>query len=536
MFYLDHFTHISERQELSRLRFENQIMSEHKQYEKNRTEIGRRQEISYLIRNHQWPAPKFLLPYLPSLPDNCYQYLPDDLLRLAQKIANSLDMSVWEVVLAIIASISCAIPGVFYVDLGNKWIEPVLLYTVFAKKSGSRKSALLRYLFAEHYKYQDKLLKQHANRHSLEKNLIAVNNKIVLERGKKKVESLIFSGNYNANDLKKEIAKIASSSEMMFVENETNISVLIADSFTPTGIEKVLRNNGGAVSICSAEDPFSGSGIEYPSRTFPEVLLKGFDAEEFGRATGRKSNELFKPYISMFVTMTPENLLKYYDKAHLINNGFLNRILPCFLDNYPIIFDKSATLRTNDTDLEHYYRKISDLLALRISMVNSKPISLRLNSNAYSHLQSFSGRQSNNYATPSYLEGFIAKLPGKAIRMAACLHVWRHENPHKLEISDADFYVAQELCTVLGHHADYGLNSKERALVVDAKRVLSLLVEKGVNSFTLSDISKNLNNMGKNKALPVFDFLSRKNYLMPVQYNGAIPNWVVNPLWNRLYI
>lgn len=501
----------------------------HQQYERMMLDINARNIIQDLMRNNRyWAHPK-PLQYSMSRQEVNLQSAPPELYHLANYLADNFDMHTWEILLALIATISSAISGVYTVKLSEQWVEPVQLYIVFAKSSGTRKSAMIKCLTESLSRSQDKNLKTTRNSGSLRSSLIETANKQSMLKAKQIVKKACNNPNFTSLQLSKLINGLASKTRQRLLEQVTAPSPKFISSFTGSSLEKLLESNNGALSIIGAEDPFIDSKIKFRSSTFPNLLLHGYDSEPYYKVNGRgKEIYIDRASISILAAMTPEVLLNYYDKTHLLENGFLNRLLPCFMcesPKYHAIPQKEHEQLL--TDFNHRVLTISKQ-APNVSL-NSDRVELTLSHEAMDLIKSYQENIESRYGYPSFLQGFISKLHGKTIRIAACLHIWGHKNPwdHKISASDVDTAIA--LCEALIPHAYMAFDTEGRKNYANARRIIEWINKHRLSMVTTSDIDQGLNNLGKNISLPALNLLSSLDYVQELKLQNYKPMWIVNP-------
>ena len=504
---------------------------------KKNLEIGR--EITFnqdqlAIREYLKRNPPRLLPQIfpySSPPD--LQHVPADLCYLAESLASKFEMATWEVLLAILATIGAAISGQYVVHVDKIWQEPVQLYVILAKNSGSMKSALLETLLKP-IKARQKRLTDFSNDPQRQQclKLTEEYNQLISNKKKKEFLKTIANSGWTNEDVAALIQKHVGdiSEKLISVEQESN-KIPFISNFTPSSLE-LLMSRHNAISICSMEDPFATCRLGDKSAVFQNLLLHGYGSESYHHPKRHGDVCIPEASISILATMTPETLLKYYNKEILHENGFLNRLLPCFMsDNKYLSEGANHAKRTNHDIglLEDFYGKTEKLLDQRLAMGANRIITpLRLDEGAERRVREY---RENLCAFPfdQRCKGFIAKHPGRAIRLAALLHGIRFELPKEHAISSTDMYTAISMCEALIPHACYALDKERRKLLIDAERVIRFIKEHPSPKVMVSTISKNLHGLPKDKLLPVLDILSDHEYLFKVVSPSGTPEWVVNP-------
>lgn len=241
-----------------------------------------------------------------------------------------------------------------------------------------------------------------------------------------------------------------------------------------------------------------------------------------------------KPALSILAAIQPEVLLTYYAKDHLRDNGFLNRILPCFMgSNYKWVIPREPQVE-DDKLRRQYHQKITAILKRCTGPGNPRPrFRLTLSPSAYGQINAYQTYVTSHPTFPDYLKGFVSKHPGNAIRIAACLHLWRHAGtgvaPEDAPINGSDMATAIELCKALLPHAAYAFDTQGRELSKDMQRVLNWIRRHQYRTFTVTDIQHGLSGIKQDKALLIASTLEGYKYLRLVVTPGRATICALNP-------
>lgn len=459
---------------------------------------------------------------------------PDDLRQFATSLSNEFSMEPWEICLAVMGIVAIASRGRYLVELAPYWVEAVTLYIVLAKVSGSRKSALFNILLNPLREYeQDQRNASTGGSDEIRKLVYQEQKKLALAD----IRSVL--RNNDPDQLKDLIQHEGEKLEQMKAKlGDKPLPVLLAAHCTIPALEQEMSRQGGSVGICVAEDPFKRLQLLDKSRCAPEILLESYDLSDYYRPlTNRPPVSLYKASIAMLVGMQPEILLSYYDKPHLRDDGFLNRLTPCFMSkSFPI--GQHSERQNIDVVRRRYDRKIRTLIETHFTQSSKREIyTLKVSPDAYRRVKAYEN-ELDNYPRQMPAKGFFEKHHGRAVRIASCLHLWRHaeSDPKRHIISDQDMEAAISLCQALCGHAEYAFDGEKRKLCKDARRVLQFIRRTGFGEFTSTDVSKNLENMPKDRLLPVLDFLERNRYIQKIHVPSRATICIVNPqVFNSIY-
>lgn len=477
----------------------------------------------------------FLVPFC-SYPPVCTPSLagaPEDLLGFAHHLACEFETAVWEALLGMVGIVSIASRGGYCVEVKSYHSEAVNLYIAFARESGSRKSAWIKTLSEPIREYQRELQSAFNSHSSL---CMAEQTKIVLAEKKsairKEIRERIKQKNVSLSDIvyqnTKELLEFQGPSDA-----HQCLPVLFGESFTPAALEQEMSRQGGIMSLCSAEDPFTKLRLTDKTQGSITLLLKSYDLEDYTRLVAdRPAISISNPSVSMLIAMQPKVLLSYYDKPQLCATGFMERISPCFLTplsitNPPIthMSDKSEGQRLREV----YNHKISKMVREQFMKTSVRCIdSLKIDPHGYEDLCAYEAELRSRAAFNGNASGFIKKNRGRAIRIAACLHLWRYDNPVEQNISANDVAVGISLSRALMEHAFYAFDMDKRKLIHNANKILDWVRRHRWSQFTATDVSQS-NGLPKNKLIPVLDFLEQHNYMRQVVVPGRSNACIMNP-------
>ena len=506
-------------------------------------DIAFESSIQHAMTMH-WPSPRFLYAAPPTgVPS--LSFAPADLTQFAELLGEAYGMNSWEVLLGVLGCVSIASRGCFRVQVESNWVEPVSLYMVFAKASGSKKSSYLQKLSEPIQNYQLVLQSK------FNSFLAQTEEKVItsLERTKQKeivcsLKKCLDNGDkldtlreHMGNEVEKlqKIRSIASS--------PTSLPVLLTENFTLSALEQELQKQGGVMGICTAEDPFSKLNLLAKNSGVPSLLLKSYNMEPYSRPiTNRRPITLDRPSISMVVAMQPEILLQYYECSHLINCGFLHRLTPCFMQNRERGMTQQVQLNDKDYAYNLYHEKITSMLNRTYSRNCARPSNtLHLSDDAHEQILQYKTYLDGllfvqgNYSFRQRANGCIRKHHGLAVRLAACLHLWRHDNPVKYDICGDDMCTAIMLSNVLVQHACYAYDTESRENMNNAKRILYWVYRHMHNRFTITEVSQGCNKLPKGKAEPAVTLLEAYGWLRCIRHPGKATVYVMNPYYYSQY-
>ena len=476
--------------------------------------------------NGYWPP---IAPYAdyPELPMTNLSGFPDDLLNFSSWVASELSMMTEEVCLGILGIVSIASRGRYVLELTPTWKEAGPLHIVMAKDSGSKKSALFDILTSPLRKYEQE-----------QRNISSKPNpeisKLVLQENDKLARSEIKAILQKPDGRTQLDAYIQQAGEKRqkltndFGE-QSPLTVLTTHCTIPA-LEQEMSRQGGVAGICATEDVFNRLRL-YDKTASAELLLQSYDMDNYSRSiTNRPSINLSKPTIAMLIGMQPEILLSYYDKKHLRENGFLNRLTPCFMSS---LTDYGNIRQWNQKEVdklqENYDRKIGAIIRACFTQSPTREIyPLKVSPSAYDLVKNYE-KELVCYPTDSPFHGFLKKHPGRVVRLAGCLHILRHEDPTRHAIDEYDMTLAINFGRGIQAHAKYAFDGDNRKIRNDAHRILSFIDHNRYLVFDVTDISQNLYKMNKGKVLNAVEYLESNGYVKRIAVHERTTVYVVNP-------
>lgn len=275
--------------------------------------------------------------------------------------------------------------------------------------------------------------------------------------------------------------------------------------------------------ICSSES----DGIEeLISKDTLELLIKGYGQEAYSRSSGNKSFYIPKVNINILVAAQPTFITKIISSEKLLSKGLPARWIILLNESIHTIFipDNIMEIKKN------FYYSINKFIKMFYThSVNSKKFDVEVSQEGYSILSEFQEELKNN-ALDQSLKSWIAKLPGKAVRIALALHAWRHKD--KLlqhHINKEDMKYAVYLAKVALSHAKFIFSPNGYLAQVNAIKIYESLLRitsdterisllrQGINSTELAQRTK----LRKNEIIPALQFLESCNLIATWDDGGS---------------
>lgn len=215
--------------------------------------------------------------------------------------------------------LATAFQSKFMVQITTDWKEPLCLYTVAVAPPGERKSAVISALTrplqeweAEQRELEAEEIEQNRiEREYLEKSRSAATTAAVKKKSEESKAEMM--------ELSARLAKF----------KDLHPYRLLADDTTPEKLVDLMDEQGGCLTVCSAEGGiFDSMAGRYDRAANFDVYLKGHAGDMIVvDRIGRKPNCIHDPRLSMMLTIQPDVLRGLMGNATFKGRGLCGRFL-----------------------------------------------------------------------------------------------------------------------------------------------------------------------------------------------------------------
>lgn len=353
-----------------------------------------------------WNAP---LPFeevkLPAFPLQC---LPPVMQNWAKAVAESTGTVQDMAAVAALSMIASTMQGKYRIQVKEDYSEPLNLYILIIARPGERKSAIMQIMTAPIYQYEkDVNAKLQAQIDEQETRLGAIERLIEQCEKKGDVEEVI--------QLKESYREMEGQ--------KAHYLRLVADDVTPEALTSLLAENGGVLSVISAEGGlFDTLAGRYSGDTAIDTILKAHNGDMIRvDRKGRASEVIDHPALTMLLTAQENVLEGLMQNAIFKSRGLTARILYCKPPS-PVGTRILSTPSIPPQLKDEYNQLINSLLSIPAPQENEAS-ALHLSEEAYAALDSFfSWLEPKLVDELVDLEGWAAKLVGAIARIAGLLH------------------------------------------------------------------------------------------------------------------
>lgn len=392
------------------------------------------------------PIPLTARRELPAFPTEVFPAWLGDFVRgVAEETQTAVDAA-GSLALAVLAT---AAGGRAVVHVRGRWREPTNLFVVMALPPGSRKSAVFGLMTDPLYKCE-KLLAATAAGAIIEAELTARLAKEVADNAATKAARADAD---KRDQLMAEAISLGQAAEAVTVPTKPR---LLADDATPEVISSLLAEQGGRLSVMSAEGGiFDIIAGRYSGTPNMEPFLKGHAGDRL--RVDRRGREEFidSPALTMGQTVQPSVLEDISRIKGAGDRGLLGRFLYSLPED--LVGYREVTPEPLAEDVADLYEE--RVTSLTMSLAGwTDPAVLQLTPEANETLAAYERRQEPRLRKRGgdlgHIRNWAAKLGGATARLAGLLHLAAHpDNGHTQPITTDTMRDAIKLADYFTGHA-----------------------------------------------------------------------------------
>ncbi|MFC5719879.1 DUF3987 domain-containing protein [Streptomyces gamaensis] len=424
--------------------------------------------------NHQPKLPVFPTHVLPS-------WLREFVEAVAEETQTPPDLA-GTLALAVLAT---AAGGRVIVQLRGRWREPTNLFVVVALPPGNRKSAVFATMTAP-LRAAEKLLVSHAAGRIAEAEVTA---KMAREAADKAAAQAAKAEGAERDGLTAEAIALAQAADSLEVPASPR---LLADDSTPEVVTTLMSEQGGRLSVMSAEGGiFDIIAGRYSGTPNMEVFLKGHAGDWLRVDRRTRTESIESPALTMGLAVQPDVLEDIGKNRGFDGRGLLARFLYALPESL-VGYRKPSPDPVPEHVAERYEHTVTTLTLALAEWTDPAILHLTPDADrtlaAYDqhlepHLRARGGRL-------GHITKWASKLVGATARIAGLLHLGQHpETGYTKPISGETMNAAIELGDYFATHAltVFDLMGADAALA-RARTLLTVLEENGWESVTRRDL------------------------------------------------
>lgn len=318
---------------LARYEFENHIRSVVEKHRANEIKDMQRRKIYLEQRTLSQQQASFPACYPETLSSDALEVC-QSMTDVAGAVAEFSGLNRESIVNGILEMVAIATQGTFEVLCGQEWKEYFLLNTIIIADSGERKGALMSFLQAPINEFMQNENKRFAldlgteeeqrQRFQAAKKIAnAMQNITIGSSLKGSGGHLLFE---KFDSLVNEVAGISKTADRYV---PASMLRLFTDNATSAGFHKTCYAQNGRLALVSTEGGVLTKSA-FVNGDLPELIKNSYSGESFTRENMRKLYHYERPFVPIFMTTQPSQLLRFYGIEKFQNDGLLSRIVPCF--------------------------------------------------------------------------------------------------------------------------------------------------------------------------------------------------------------
>ncbi|MDC0774037.1 YfjI family protein [Streptomyces sp. HD] len=372
-------------------------------------------------------------------------WLGEFVTAVAQETQTPVDLG-GSVALAVLAT---AAGGRSVVHVRGNWREPTNVYTVVALPPANRKSAVFALLTNPLYE-AEKQLKTAMQPVIVEAELTA---RLAKEAADKAAAKAASADGDKREDMVATAVGLAQTADTLTVPAEP---VLLADDSTPETVTSLMAEQGGRLSVMSAEGGiFDIIAGRYSGAPNMEVFLKGHAGDRLRVNRQTRREYIDAPALTIGLAVQPD-VLRDIGKV----KGFEGRgLLARFLYSLPVSTVGEREIITDPVPEQTAATYTAKVIDLTLSLAEwTDPAVIQLTPEADTALIAYQKRIEPQLkargGTLGHISNWAGKLAGATARMAALLHLAEHGgNGYAHPVTEATMRAAIELGEYYTAHA-----------------------------------------------------------------------------------
>lgn len=422
-----------------------------------------------------------------------------------------------------LAMVLVATRGRYLVEY-NGWIEGATLYMAFVSGSGSRKTQCISELRSSAEEFirtrQEEFARSQTARHA-EFEMRKIITAHPVRAFKRDLDALDVNDIEGIAALIAERTAAAGKMGKLLGKQPQAMPRVFFDTITAKMLAKMMSEQGECIACVDAEGAFITEFLNKKG-TDPTVFLKGHNFEPYScESVNTGAIMMNAPAVQMLVYTQPAVLEKLLGNTWFVEKGGAARILPGVVQESP-----EDAGHYNQADVDFYHGVMRALLERNFTQDSPRELHvIKVSEQAAAPLLEFRGEalniiKSNGYP---YLESFLRKLPGAAMRLATAIHCWSFPEPEKEEIGAASMRAGIALANVFLEHAKYLYAPKDMDLYKNINKIIRWIQRWGTRyahgCFSNGDCLKGVH-LKEVQIEPALEFLARLGFIDRITLPG----------------
>ena len=420
-----------------------------------------------IIEKWEEPTPfnKYNIPEFPA------EVLPEPMSRFIKELAESTQTSMEMGGLLSLGVLATAFQGRYEIQGKPDWTEPLNLYLMAIAPPAERKSAVIQELTNPIRKLEAQYMAE---------------DRINIEQNKAKYE--MFQRQKTQAMKKLDVAQVTECLNQMQEVGRRNYRQFLSDDNTPESLIRLMEEQDGKVTICSAEGGiFDAMKGRYDNNMNIDIYLKAH-ARDSIRVTriGREENYIPSPHLTMILAAQLQVLQSFIGNETFRGRGLCGRFLYVVCRSKMGYRNPAAPPVRMETK-EAYHAFIHQLFS------DDRHGTIVLEEKAqtilYDYMTVIERRLVNEWV---HMQDWGGKLAGTTLRIAGLIHATKIENernPCEIPLSESTLNSAIQISECLGIHAMIAYQEAHiNTAVTEAQYLLKRIKALGVNEISKRDL------------------------------------------------
>lgn len=502
---------LCQRSETGLLNVESGFLAAQDKRRKWEKEEQRRRGINQLAQSvNSYPCQKFSpTPDSTQISSLTYGALPEAIVRIASELGKLFGIQTQAVVFMLLHFFVVAVHGRVAIKLDSMWKEAMECYGIVVRDSGGRKTELMKHLKAPFLLFLEKMRMAHET-NSCDKRVLK-EMKLVQKSFSNGIRKDIFPfpvyehfKNSETMPLEKRFDTLRESLTEMFQDTDKSIPcynkppVIFFTNITPKAFIVSLEDQGGHLASCDGENGFLTSS-KLLEKCSP-YLLSAHDHECIDDITKTSGQyHLDKPAATILQLAQSNVALNFYGNEDMKTTGLSPRFVPCLA-----MTDTGTTYadpnKTEQLLASEYAPRIEALLTRYFTQdKTADKYELTVTSDAYALIKDFEREMAAQIQSGkvSFMESFIRKAHGQAVRYAAAFHAFNHANEaiDESPISEKEMAAGIAMMRYLIPHAEYVFDVNRFTAYNNAVKIVKALLRCSETARTFELTSSDIGRM-----------------------------------------
>lgn len=418
-----------------------------------------------IAENKKWEEPKPFNKY--NIPEFPMEVLPEPIAPFVKELAESTQTPLEMGGLLSLGVLATAFQGRYEIQGKPDWTEPLNLYLLTVAPPAERKSAVIQALTNP--------LRELEAQYKEEDRICVEQNKAQYEMLQRQKTQAIKKG---------DSGKVTATINQIQEVGRRNYRQLLSDDNTPESLIQLMEEQGGKITICSAEGGiFDAMKGRYDNIMNIDIYLKAHtrDAIRVGRM-GRAENYIPSPHLTMMLAAQPQVLQNFIGNPLFAGRGLCGRFLYAVCQSKMGYRNPAAPSVQIETK-EAYHAFVHQLFS------GDRHGTIVLDERAqhilYDYMTVIEKRLVEEWA---HMQDWGGKLAGTTLRIAGLIHaanIENERNPCEVPLSEETLNSAIQISECLGIHAMIAYQGAHiNAEVTEAQYLLKRIKALGVNEFS----------------------------------------------------